>query len=194
VGDAFVTVLAAEGGAEVEGSAILVPAIYDIVWSAVAFTIIFFLFWKWVLPRLKVVLEERTENIEKKLEKAEADRAEAAELLEQYRAQLADARAEAARMRADGQAQRAAIVAEAKGEAEAAARAVNESAQARISSEASAAKAQLSREVGVLASDLAERIIGGSLDPVRTQATIDRFIADLEAAAPQAAGAGGQES
>ena len=39
MGDAFVTVLAAEGGEDVEGSAILLPAIYDIVWSAVAFTI-----------------------------------------------------------------------------------------------------------------------------------------------------------
>lgn len=183
MGDAF-TVLAAEGGEEVEGSAILLPAIYDIVWSAVAFAIIFFLFWKWVLPRLQVVLAERTENIEKKLEQAEADRAEAAALLEQYRAQLADARQEAARLRADGQAQRASIVAEARNEAEQAARTVTEQAQARISSDTVAARAQLSREVGTLASDLAERIIGENLDPVRTQATVDRFIADLEAAAP----------
>jgi F-type H+-transporting ATPase subunit b len=189
VDDAVVTLLAAEGG-EVEGSAILLPAVYDILWSAVAFTIIFFLFWKYVLPRLQVVLDERTENIEKKLEQAQAERAEAAALLEQYRAQLADARQEAARLRADGQAQRASIVAEARGEAEAAARAVTEQAQARISTDAAAAKAQLSREVGVLASDLAERIIGDSLDPVRTQSTIDHFIAELEAAAPAPAAAG----
>jgi F-type H+-transporting ATPase subunit b len=189
VDDAVVTLLAAEGG-EVEGGAILLPAVYDILWSAVAFTIIFFLFWKYVLPRLQVVLDERTENIEKKLEQAQADRVEASALLEQYRAQLADARQEAARLRADGQAQRAAIVAEARGEAEAAARAVTEQAQARISTDAAAAKAQLSREVGVLASDLAERIIGDNLDPARTQSTIDRFIADLEAAAPAAAPVG----
>jgi F-type H+-transporting ATPase subunit b len=183
VGDRVV-VLAAEGGAEVEGSAILIPAIYDIVWSAVAFAIIFVLFWKFVLPRLQTVLDERTENIEKKLEQAEADRAEAAALLEQYRAQLAEARSEAARLRSDGQAQRAAIVAEARGEAEQAARAVTEQAQARISTDTAAAKATLSREVGQLASDLAERIIGENLDPARTQGTIDRFIADLELAAP----------
>jgi F-type H+-transporting ATPase subunit b len=183
VDDAVITLIAAEGG-EVEGSAILLPAWYDILWSAVAFAIIFFLFWKWVLPRLQVVLEERTENIEKKLEQAEADRAEAAALLEQYRAQLAEARSEAARLRSDGQAQRAAIVAEARGEAEQAARAVTEQAQARISTDTASAKAALSREVGQLASDLAERIIGENLDPSRTQGTIDRFIADLELAAP----------
>jgi F-type H+-transporting ATPase subunit b len=43
-------------------------------------------------------------------------------------------------------------------------------------------RAALSRDVGRLATDLAERIIGESLDPQRTSATVDRFIADLEAA------------
>jgi F-type H+-transporting ATPase subunit b len=184
VGDAA-TILAVEGGEEVEGSLILLPAIYDIVWSAVSFAIIFFLFWRFVLPQMKKALDARSAGIEQKLEQAEADRAEAAALLEQYRAQLAEARSEAARLRSDGQAQRASIVAEARTEAEQAARTVTEQAQSRIATDAAAAKAQLSREVGVLASDLAERIIGESLDPSRTQATIDRFIADLEGAAPE---------
>jgi F-type H+-transporting ATPase subunit b len=179
--DPVQTVLAA-GGEEVEGSAVLIPAIYDVVWSAVAFAIILALFWKFVLPQLQKALDARTEGIENKLEQAEADRAEAAALLEQYRAQLAEARAEAARLRADGQAQRASIVAEARTEAEQAARTVTEQAQARISTDAAAAEQSLRRELGVLASDLAERIIGESLDQKRTRGTIDRFIADLESA------------
>jgi F-type H+-transporting ATPase subunit b len=179
--DSLVTLLAAEGGEEVDGTQILLPAVYDIVWSALSFAIIFFLFWRFVWPQMAKALDARSEGIEQKLEQAESDRAEAAALLEQYRAQLADARAEAARLRADGQAQRASIVAEARTEAEQAARTVNEQAQARIATDTAAAKASLSREVGVLASDLAERIIGENLDPSRTSATIDRFIADLEA-------------
>lgn len=175
-------VLASEGGEEVEGSQILLPAIYDIVWSAVSFAIILALFWRFVLPQMKKALDARSEGIEKKLEQAEADRAEAAALLEQYRAQLAEARSEAARLRADGQAQRASIVAEARSEAEQAARVVTEQAQARIATDTAAAKATLSRDVGLLASDLAERIIGESLDERRTRDTIDRFIADLESA------------
>ncbi len=184
----LLSVLASEGGEEVEGSQILLPAIYDIVWSAVSFAIILALFWRFVLPQMKKALDARTEGIEKKLEQAEADRAEAAALLEQYRAQLADARSEAARLRADGQAQRASIVAEARSEAEQAARVVNEQAQARIATDTAAAKASLSREVGVLASDLAERIVGESLDEQRTRGTIDRFIADLESASQGATG------
>ncbi len=184
MGEQAVPAVLAAGGEEVEGSAVLIPAIYDIVWSAVAFAIIFWLFWKFVLPQMQKALDARTEGIENKLEQAERDRAEAAELLEQYRAQLAEARAEAARLRADGQAQRASIVAEARTEAEQAARTVTEQAQTRIATETAAAKASLRHEVGALASDLAERIVGESLDPSRTSATIDRFIADLETAAP----------
>lgn len=180
--DATPALLAAEG--EVEGSAVLTPAIYDIVWSAVAFVIILALFWRFVLPQMQKALDARAEGIENKLDQAERDRAEAAALLEQYRAQLAEARAEAARLRADGQAQRASIVAEARTEAEHAARSVTEQAQARIATETATAKASLQQDVGALASELAERIVGEALDPQRTSATIDRFIADLEDAAP----------
>ena len=59
---------------------------------------------------------------------------------------------------------------------------VTERAQTQLTSEAAAVRAALSRDVGRLATDLAERIIGESLDPRRTSATVDRFIADLDAA------------
>lgn len=176
------TLLAETLEEEVEGSAILLPAIYDIFWSAVSFAIIFFFFWKWVLPQMKKALDARTEGIEDKLEQAEADRAEAAQMLADYKAQLADARGEAARIRSEAQTARESIVAEARNEAQDSARAATEQAQARLSIEVGAARSQLSREVGVLATQLAERIIGESLDNETTARTVDRFIADLEAA------------
>ncbi|HSK25529.1 MAG TPA: F0F1 ATP synthase subunit B [Jiangellales bacterium] len=173
---------AAEGGQDVDGSAVLLPASYDILWSSVVFVSLLLLFWKFVLPALQRVLDERSEGIERKLEKAERDRAEAQALLEQYREQLAEARSEAARIRAEAQADRQSIVTEARTEAQQAAAAVTERAQTQMASEAAAVRSVLSRDVGRLATDLAERIIGESLDPQRTSATVDRFIADLEAA------------
>ena len=53
--------LAVEG--EVEGSAVLTPAIYDIVWSAVAFAIILWLFWRFVLPQMQKALDARAEGM-----------------------------------------------------------------------------------------------------------------------------------
>jgi F-type H+-transporting ATPase subunit b len=173
---------AAEGGQDVEGTAVLLPASYDILWSSVVFVVLFLLFWRFVLPALQRILDERSEGIERKLEQAEADRAEAQALLERYREQLAEARSEAARIRAEAQADRQSIVGEARTEAERAASVVTERAQVQLAGEAAAVRAALSRDVGRLATDLAERIIGESLDPQRTSATVDRFIADLEAA------------
>ena len=83
---------AAEGGQDVEGTAVLLPASYDILWSSVVFVVLFLLFWRFVLPTLQRILDERSEGIERKLEQAEADRAEAQALLERYREQLAEAR------------------------------------------------------------------------------------------------------
>lgn len=164
-----------------EGIELFFPPLNEIVWSSIFFGILFLMFWKLVLPNLKTVLAERTEGIEKKLEQAESDRAQAQALLEQYREQLAEARADAARIRAEAQSERQSIVAEARSEAQEAAAAVNERASAQLAAEAAQVRVTLSRDVGRLASDLAEKIVGESLDQQRVNSTVDRFIADLEA-------------
>lgn len=171
---------ASEEGAP-EGVALFIPPLNEVIWSAIFFGILFFMFWKLVLPSMKKALGERSEGIEAKLEKAEADRAEAQALLEQYREQLAEARADAAQIRTDAQAERQSIIAEARAEAQQAAAAVNERAQAQLLAEAAQVRQTLSRDVGRLATELAEKIVGESLDGARVGATVDRFIADLEA-------------
>lgn len=173
-------VLAAEGAKEAPNP--LLPAPADLLWGSVCFVIFFLIFWKYVLPQLRKALDERTAGIELKLEKAEADRAEAQSLLEQYREQLADARQEAARIRAEAQSDRQAIVDEARGEAQAAATQVTERAQAQLASDRAQAKAELSREVGRIAVELAEKVVGAALaDTAATRATVDRFLDELDA-------------
>ncbi len=174
--------LASEEGAP-EGIELFIPPLNEIVWSAIFFGIILFLFWKYVLPQLKTALDARTEGIEKKLEKAEADRAEAQRLLESYREQLAEAREEAAAIRAKAQSDRSAIVAEARSEAEAVARNINEQTEARLAADVQRVRSDLTREVGTLATTLAGKIVGEQLDDERANATVDRFLDDLEATA-----------
>jgi F-type H+-transporting ATPase subunit b len=173
--------LAAEGEVP-EGIGLFIPPWYDVIWSAVMFVALFLIFWKYVLPAVKKTLDARTEGIEVKLEQAEKDRAEAQTLLAQYREQLAEARAEAAKIRSDAQADRASIVDEARGEAQQAATAITERAQVQIAAEASQVRAALSQDVGRLAAQLAEKIVGETLDAERVGGTVDRFIADLEQA------------
>lgn len=161
---------------------ILLPAIYDIVWSAVSFAIIFWLFAKFVMPRMRTMLAERTEKIEGGVARAEEMQAEARAALAQYQAQLATARDEAAAIREKAEAEKVQIIAEARREAETQASSIHASAAAQIAAERAKAAAELRRDAGSTATDLAEKIIGESLDRDRARSVVDRFITELEQA------------
>jgi F-type H+-transporting ATPase subunit b len=175
---------AAEDGVP-EGLDLFIPPFYDILWSGVCFVVLFWIFWKYVLPKMKTALDARSEGIEQKLEQAERERNEAHVLLEQYREQLAEARSEAAQIRAEAQAERQSIVTDARSEAQEAAAAVAERAEVQLSAEADRVRNVLARDVGRLATDLAEKIVGETLDEQKVSATVDRFIADLETVAAE---------
>jgi F-type H+-transporting ATPase subunit b len=160
----------------------LLPASYDILWSAVCFAIIVVAFlWK-VLPNVRKTLDERAALIEGGITKAENAQAEANAALEEYKKQLADARAEAARIREQARADGNAIIAELKEQATIEAARVTASAKASIEAERQSALVSLRSEVGSLAIDLASGVIGESLsDDKKAAAVVDRFLAELEA-------------
>lgn len=159
----------------------LLPALYDIVWSAVCLLIVFLVVWKYVLPAFNKTLDERAARIQGGIEKAEKVQAEADQALAEYQKQLADGRAEAARLRAEAQEEGAQIIAEMKAQAHSEADRIIAQAQVQIDAERQSAMVQLRSEVGTLATDLASRIVGESLtDDTRSAGVVDRFIADLE--------------
>ena len=167
----------------------LLPAPYDIIWSAVAFVIILIFFWKYVLPRVQKLLDERGEAIEGNIAKADEAQRKAEAALEEYTAQLADARTEAGRIRETAREDGKKIVAEAKETATTEAARVTASAQAQIDAERQSALVSLRSEVGTLAIDLASGVIGESLtDDKKAAAVVDRFLADLEASEATAQG------
>ena len=147
-----------------------------VVWWVVA---------KKVVPVFEKTYAERTEEIAGGIEKAEAAQREAAEALAEYRAQLETARAEAGRIREEARAQAATVAAEIREQAQADSARMLASAKAQIEAERAQAVAQLRTEVGGLATQLAGRIVGESLeDDERARRSVDRFIAELEAQAP----------
>ena len=159
----------------------LLPAPYDIVWSAVVFAIILIFFWKKVLPNVSAMLEARGAAIEGNIEKADAAQREAEEALAKYTAQLADARAEAGKIRDAARADGAKIVTEAKESASTEAARITATAKAQIEAERQSALVSLKSEVGTLAIDLASGVIGEALtDDKKSKALVDRFLADLE--------------
>ena len=175
------TVLASEA----EGNPLL-PATYDLLWSAVVFLVLFVLFWKFVLPTYLRTLDERTAKIQGGLEKAEKAQAEADAKLHEYEQQLAEAREEAGRIREQARSEGASIIAEMRERAQSEAARVTEQAQRQLEAERTQAVAQLRGEVGRLAVDLAGRVVGESLtDDKRQNRVVDRFLADLEQADAQ---------
>jgi F-type H+-transporting ATPase subunit b len=160
----------------------------ELVLGLIAFFVVFGALAKLALPGIRKALEERTAAIEGGIARAEEREAEATAMYEQYQAQLAEARAEAAQIRAAAQAEKQAMIEEARAEAAAAAAAVTARAEAAIEAERASTVASLRREVGTLAVSLAGKVVGESLeDDARARATVDRFIADLEAQANGAA-------
>lgn len=160
----------------------LLPADYDIIWSAVCFVIIAIVVWRVALPRITKVLDERSVAIEGNIAKADEAQRKAEAALEEYTTRLAEARKEAGEIRDAAREDGRKIVSEAKQNASAEAERLTAAAHTQIEAERLAAAVSLRSEVGTLALDLAGGVIGESLtDDQKAQAVVDRFLADLEA-------------
>jgi F-type H+-transporting ATPase subunit b len=169
--------LAAEGG----GTNVVLPHPDELIVGLIAFAIVFGLLAKKFLPRIQKTLEERTDAIEGGLQRAEAAQLEAQRTLEQYRAQLAEARHEAARLREQAREQGAAIIAEMREEGQRQRQAIVDAGHQQLEADRKQAFISLRNDIGTLATELASRIVGESLeDEARQRHTIDRFLDELE--------------
>ncbi|MFF4545220.1 F0F1 ATP synthase subunit B [Streptomyces sp. NPDC001435] len=159
----------------------LIPPIPELVIGLLAFVIVFgFLAWK-LLPNINKVLEQRREAIEGGIEKAEAAQTEAQSVLEQYKAQLAEARHEAARLRQEAQEQGATLIAEMRAEGQRQREEIVAAGHAQIDADRKTASVALRQDVGKLATELAGKLVGESLeDHARQSRVIDRFLDELE--------------
>lgn len=164
------------------GIGIFIPPVYDWFWSLLVTAIIAVFFFKYLLPKLNAILDERAAKIEGGIALAEKVQAEAAEAKAQTKAELDEARTVAAGIKEEATADGAAIVAEARAKAQAEAARIIETAHRQIEAERAAAVVSLREEVGGLATELASRIVGESLaDEARQSRVIDRFLEELDA-------------
>lgn len=161
----------------------LLPALPEFIAGILLFLVVWYGVAKLVVPKFEQTYAERTEQIAGGIERAEKAQQEAAEALAQYRAQLADARGEAAQIREQAKADGAAIIADLRTQAQEESSRLITAAKSQIDAERAQAVQQLRAEVGGLATTLAGRIVGESLDDdERARRTVDRFIAELDQA------------
>lgn len=164
-----------------EGIFLFIPHLADLVWGTVCFVVIAVILIKYALPRFNTVLDERTRRIEEGLalaDKAKGDQ-RAAELTAARLVE--DARVEAAKLREKAQGEAKQIIADARAEAAGEAGRALEAARRQIQADRQAAQISLRTDVGLLATELAERLIGEHLaDAGLSSRVIDRFLDEIE--------------
>jgi F-type H+-transporting ATPase subunit b len=157
----------------------LQPEWAELVWGVVAFALLFLLLWRYALPAMNKMLDERRARIQGQLEEAEQIRHEAEGLRRQYQEQLNEARTRANEIveqaRSDAERVREQKVREAEEEAQA----IRQRARDDAEAERSRLVQQLRTQVAALSVDLAGRIVHRELDEERHRTLVDEYIDQL---------------
>ena len=182
---ATTTVAAEEGGGGFwEDAYPVIPHPGELIVGIISFVILYFLYKRYVVPRLENMLAERQRTIEGGIERAEAMQAEAKAALEQYRSQLAEARNEAAQIRDQARAEGQQILEELRAQANEEAARITARGEEQLATQRQQLVNELRGQIGTLAVDLAGRVVGESLaEDARRRGTVDRFLAELDSMA-----------
>jgi F-type H+-transporting ATPase subunit b len=149
--------------------------------SLLAFGILVWIFGKYLIPPINKAMTARQEAIRKEFADLEDAQSDARKAEAEYKEQLNNAKHEAARIREEAREQGAQIVQDARDKAQTEADRIVEHGHTQIEADRKAAVASLRRDVGSLATDLAGRIVGESMDDDERQGrVVERFLADLE--------------
>ena len=157
----------------------LYPPLNELIVGALAFGVLFFFVWKWVLPRLGKILEERRQKIQGSLEEAETAKRDADNMLADYQQKLRDAGTEASKIideaRKTSEQMRKDLLAKAEDES----RQVVAKAQEEVRAERDRAVQALRRELAEASVELAARVVGESLDKERHTRLVEQYIDEV---------------
>ena len=148
----------------------------------IAFVIMFFIIARYIVPPINKAMEARQDAIRAQFAELEQAKNDAESDKAAYAAQLTEARQEANRIREEARAQGVTIVSSARDQAVAEQARVVEQGKSQLEAERQQAAHSLRSDVGSLATTLAGKIVGESLEDHATQSrVVERFLADLEA-------------
>jgi len=159
----------------------VLPHTGELIFGFIAIAILYVIVKKKVVPNLEKAYADRVAAIEGGMHKAEEAQQQAEAALEQYKAQLAEARHEAARLRQEAQEQGATLITEMRAEGQRQREEIVAAGHSQIEADRKAAASALRQDVGKLATELAGKLVGESLeDHARQSRVIDRFLDELE--------------
>jgi F-type H+-transporting ATPase subunit b len=164
---------------EVSDKKDIYPKLQELILGLVAFAILFVFMWRWVIPQVNKVLEARRDKIQGDLEKAEQTKGEAEKMLADYRQSLAGARDESNRIIEEARRTAESMRKDLQTKSEEEARQIVARAQDEIRAERDRVFQELRAQLGVLSVQLAERVVGQSLDRDRQVRLVDDYIDEL---------------
>lgn len=168
-----------EEGHEPSGLDLVLPETAELIWATLAFAVVAFLLMRVAWPKIREAVEAREAEIAGNMQSAESSKAEAQQTLDEYKAQLADARSESNRIIEEARQSAEQVRKDLIAKAEAEAQAVVERASVQIENERNRTLEELRGEVGRLAVDLAERVVGNSLDRKAQSQLVDDYIGQV---------------
>jgi len=160
---------------------LLLPKLGLLVWTLLAFLIVFFLLKKMAWPAIIKGLRDREQGIANSLATAEKVRAEMAQLKNENEALLALAREERAQLLKEARETKDRIISEAKEQAKLEANKIITEAQQAIDTQKMAALTDVKNQVGKLVIEVSEKVLRRELGNKESQeAHIRGFVDELK--------------
>lgn len=150
---------------------LLKPEFGLLIWTLVAFLVVFFLLRKMAWPAIIKGLRDREQSIASSLETAERVKAEMAQMKSENEALLAKAREERAQLLKEAREMKDKIINEAKEQAKTEANKIITEAQAAINAQKMAALTDVKNQVGKLVIEVSEKVLRRELSGKDAQET-----------------------
>jgi F-type H+-transporting ATPase subunit b len=157
---------------------LLLPEFGLLIWTLLAFLIVFFILGKYAWPAIVKGLRDRESGITDALATAERVKAEMAQLKSENEALLAQAREERALMLREARDTKDKIINEAKEQAKAAADKILTDAQLMIEQRRMAALIDVKNEIGMIVVEISEKILRRQLDNLPEQEKYIKHLAE----------------
>jgi F-type H+-transporting ATPase subunit b len=168
-----------EGEEERTGLDLVLPETAEFFWATVAFAIVAVVLMKVAFPKIRAAVEARESQISGELKSAEDQKAESQRLLDEYKAQLAEARSESNKIIEEARASAESVRKDLIAKAETDAQGVVARAHEQIEAERTRTMQELQGQVASLAVQLAEKVVGRSLDRSSQTDLVNEYISQV---------------
>lgn len=157
----------------------ILPATNELIWGGITFAVLLVGLAKFGLPAIKNMMDTRTERIRADVDAADAAKAEADRIRQEYSAQLADAKGEAARIIEEARQAADAVRRDLTARAEAEATELRQRNAEQLEGERARLMSELQGQVATLAIELAEKVVDANLDRDANNRLIESYISQV---------------